>query len=459
MALTFALAPPLLAAFSLPEFLKKPTVRGVRHSILVYDLDRETPLATFQDDLQIIPASNMKFITALAALDTFGANYQFETPFYLIPGPAGGPPSLYVNLSGDPSWHKAFYPSVRDMLSPVIGALRGQGIGRLSGVMVNDALMPAFGRPPDWDVRDFPYDYAPVSSAAGLERNAFTLQVGPGCAGGKPQVSIYPPQRVVNVENWMSCGGGRVGIGTRKTGRNTFRVQGNWRAGRTYQEDFSVDDPAVFLADAITMALAQSGFMFERGAAVVRQPPPENSIELYRMRSAPLSAILAFMLHKSDNFTAENLFHLTGVRMSNQVGLQGARQGMALWLARKGLGGIRMMDGSGLSRSNRMSARELGRAYLIAWKEPNLQSIFQELAVAGQSGTLQKRFRDKNTAITQGHFRGKTGAMNGVSSLSGVLRTLHGKNILFVSMQNGHSNGNAIRSWQDYAVTSLYKTY
>lgn len=455
-----ALAPAQSLALVLNDYLKKPTVRGVRHSILVYDLDKDVTVAAFQDGLQIIPASNVKFLTAIAALDLYGANYQFETPFYLAPGPAGGPPYLYVNLSGDPSWNKAFYPSVRDMLSPLMSALRAQGVTRLSAVVVNDSLLPAFGRPGDWDVRDFPYHYAPVASAAGLERNAFRIQIGPRCAGGKPEIQFDPPQRVVTIENWMKCGLGRVSLGTRKIGRNTFRVQGGWRAGRTgYSDEFSIDDPAVFLADAMTMALASSGFQFEKGAGVVRTPPPAGSVEVYRQRSVPLSAILTFMMNKSDNFTAENLFNLVGTHHSRRLGLQGAREGMSLWLNRKGLGRIRMMDGSGLSRSNLMSARDLGQAYVLAWKDERLRLVFQTLAVAGRSGTLQKRFQDRYTNMTKGRFHGKTGAMRGVATLSGWLQTQKGKNLLVVTMQNGHGNGSAVRSWQDALITGLYKTY
>lgn len=443
-------------AFNVQEMAARPTVKGVRHSILVYDLDRGLPLTAVADTEQLIPASNTKVLTALAALDMLGPNFRFETPFYLVPGPAGGPPTLFVALGADPTWRREFTPSVMDLLAPVFSALRKQGVSRLARVVVNDALLPSDGRPPEWEAEDLVWFYAPVASAATLEANAFELQIGPKCVGGKPQFTVYPAQRVVSLQNFMTCGGGSTAT-VSKVGRNAYKVTGSWRAGRVMKDRYSVDDPAVYLADALVMALSKAGFTFESGAMVTKSTVPGGAAEVARLRSAPLSAILTFMMNKSDNFTAETLFHLLGTRLSGTPGLEGARRGMALWLSRKGLSTVQWMDGSGLSRQNRMSARELGRAWLVAWQDPGLHMLVDTLAIAGQSGTLQRRFSSRDTSIARGRFRGKTGAMRGVSSLSGVLTTAKGKHLLVVSIQNGHQNGAAIRQWQDYLVAGLFR--
>ncbi len=448
-------------AFNLNTYLQQPVVKGEQHGILVYDLDNEQPIATYHDEDVLIPASNVKFLTALAALDVLGPFYQFETPFYLVPGGTGGPPTLVVQLSGDPTWNKKFFPNVTALLTPLINQLRAEGVTRLDRLVVNDGLLPAPGRPPDWEAEDIVYHYAPVASAAGLEKNSFALQVGPKCISGKPQFTVYPPQRVVTLQNNMTCSTkGTPWVKTEKAGRNIFSVKGHWRTGRTYEEDYSVDDPAVFLADAFAMTLSKAGIVFEQGATVSRQPLPDVAREVFRQRSVPLSAILTYMMHKSDNYTAEVLFHLVGTQLSGRFGHEGARDGMQMWLSRRDLQGITWMDGSGLSRENRMTARQLGRAYLLAWREPLLRTVIGTLAVGGESGTLEKRFRGKYTKIAQGHFRGKTGAMRGIATLSGVLTTTGGRHLLVVSFQNGHTtSGTPIRAWQDQVVAALYKAY
>ena len=83
--------------------------------------------------------------------------------------------------------------------------------------------------------------------------------------------------------------------------------------------------------------------------------------------------------------------------------------------------GLRVRDGSGLSRGNRLTSRSLVRVCSGAWRNIPLAAYYQaSMAIAGQRGTLRNYFR--GTSL-QGRFWGKTGTLTGVRSISGILET------------------------------------
>src|SRR5205823_6374819 len=116
------------------------------------------------------------------------------------------------------------------------------------------------------------------------------------------------------------------------------------------------------------------------------------------------------------------------------------------------LAGARIVDGSGLSRLDRVTARELSALLVAFWRSPELRGILQSsLAVAGESGTLEHRLRGRRT---RGIVRGKTGTTDVASALSGYV----GARYAFVLVQNGHPvNWDAAHRLQDAFVLALTK--
>ena len=114
------------------------------------------------------------------------------------------------------------------------------------------------------------------------------------------------------------------------------------------------------------------------------------------------------------------------------------------------LAGARIVDGSGLSRLDRVTARELSSLLVLFWKSPSLRTIVtSSLAVAGETGTLKHRLLGKKT---RGIVRGKTGTTEISSALSGYV----GSRYAFVLIQNGHPvDWNAAHKLQDRFVKAL----
>jgi serine-type D-Ala-D-Ala carboxypeptidase/endopeptidase (penicillin-binding protein 4) len=162
----------------------------------------------------------------------------------------------------------------------------------------------------------------------------------------------------------------------------------------------------------------------------------ETDSVLASVESPPLAQIIAWMGRVSDNFTAEMLLKQIGAQ-GGQVGQVGtSSDGAAVvrsTLANAGvpLAGVRLVDGSGLSSLDRLTARALACILRAAWADPAVRPYFTAaLPIAGISGTLHDRMR---RAPARGNVQAKTGTTSLASALSGYVR----KRYVFSVLQNG----------------------
>ena len=172
--------------------------------------------------------------------------------------------------------------------------------------------------------------------------------------------------------------------------------------------------------------------------AVATSRDSMDSVVLHSEESAPMHALLSLANTESHNFTAEVL--MREAAKTWDVGR--ASLATTRWLQAQGMpmAGVRIRDGSGLSRGNRLTTRSISTLLWRMTQHP-LSSYYQaSMAIAGKRGTLRNRFR--GTSL-HGRFWGKTGTLSGVRSISGVLETTHGPR--YVSMiSNGGSAPNAV---------------
>ena len=179
-------------------------------------------------------------------------------------------------------------------------------------------------------------------------------------------------------------------------------------------------DPARAAGTQFRLALRGAGIAV-RGRVVAGAADPLAE-QLATTTSAPLSRIVAFMNRESDNFTAELLLKQLGAvdggQGSSASGAEAVQR--ALREAAIPLAGVRIVDGSGLSPSNRLTAAALIGLLVVAWNDPAIRPSFvQSLAVAGVSGTLEDRLE---RPPSRGAVLAKTGTTRESSALSGYAR-------------------------------------
>jgi D-alanyl-D-alanine carboxypeptidase/D-alanyl-D-alanine-endopeptidase (penicillin-binding protein 4) len=191
-------------------------------------------------------------------------------------------------------------------------------------------------------------------------------------------------------------------------------------------------NPALAAATSFRTALRKAGIAVDGAPSVGRVD--DFSTPLAQLDSPPLASIIRFMDKESDNFTAELLLKQLGAvvldRGTSASGAAVVRQSLAD--AAVPLAGVRIVDGSGLSRLDRLTANAVAGTLRAAWNDPAVRPTFvAALPVAGVSGTLEDRLR---TPPARGRVLAKTGTTSDASALSGYV----GTRFLFTVLQNGH---------------------
>jgi D-alanyl-D-alanine carboxypeptidase/D-alanyl-D-alanine-endopeptidase (penicillin-binding protein 4) len=263
---------------------------------------------------------------------------------------------------------------------------------------------------------------------------------------GDPTLTSSDLRRLVNILWRLGIRRVTGGIAGDESNFDTMRVAPGWLASfagvespplsalvvdRAARDNRLVADPALAAAARFDRLLKARGIS-ARGASTHRAGL--HAVPLATIYSEPLSEILAFMDHWSDNFTAEMVLKAIGFRALGVGTTSGGAAVTKRDLAAAGVpvAGVQIADGSGLSRDDRVTGRELATLLVKMWNNPTMrQIVWNALPVAGQPGTLEHRLVD-----TPHHrlVRGKTGTTDIASALSGYV----GRRFAFVAIENGH---------------------
>jgi D-alanyl-D-alanine carboxypeptidase/D-alanyl-D-alanine-endopeptidase (penicillin-binding protein 4) len=195
-------------------------------------------------------------------------------------------------------------------------------------------------------------------------------------------------------------------------------------AGASSSSGFS-SDPAKLAAAKLDRSLIAAGIKIAPTVAVAKTPAKAKSVAV--IRSPQLTQIVNTTDVYSDNFLAEMLMKLLGARFGGAgTTANGAR--VVEEFARSLGSGVHAVDGSGLTRTNHASADQVVHLLLGMRGNPAYEDFVQDLALAGQEGTVADRM--KGTAA-YGRCRTKTGTLTGVSNLSGYCFNTSGKLMVF----------------------------
>ncbi|HUF83858.1 MAG TPA: D-alanyl-D-alanine carboxypeptidase [Acidimicrobiia bacterium] len=347
---------------------------GVNACLVVTTGDGDTVLASRNPDAPLLPASNQKLFTAVAALQLLGPEHKFETKVVAPAAPENGVvDQLWLIGGGDPV-----------LATPPFAA---------------ELMMEPFYEGTDVVLTPL-VELADAVVAAGVR------QVRDGVHGDD---SRYETVRYLPSWSDTYRTGGHIGPLGALTVNDGFSVLN--------PEPVPVDDPALFAALEFTRLLGERGVQV--GGSPDHSSAPGDAAPIGSVQSRPLRDIVGGLLRSSDNLTGELLTRELGLRASNE-GTTAAGAGAILTaLAELGIPteGLTVIDGSGLDRGDQASCNQL-IATLDLGERPEFQALWDGLAVAGETGTLRPRL---NGTPLEGRLRAKTGALMGVTALTGLL--------------------------------------
>lgn len=421
----------------LDSVIQSRALRASRVSALVVRESDGHVLFEHEPDRLMKPASNMKILTAIAALDTFGPSHRFET-LALSPHPPdadGVVETLFVRGGGDPVLNSEDWWRFSADL-----AMRG--LRRVSGDLVlDDSLFDRVRWHPNWGRTSSRAYHGPVGALT-ANYGQFAVVVGPGAKPGEPvTVAVDPPVSYLRVHNRAvtTSAGGKTSLVVDRAaedGVEVVTVAGSLRMGtdaKTYYR--SVLDPTRYAGAVLRLQLAALGIQVDGSVRVGRAPARDQAYELLAFKGRPLADIVRLFMKFSNNPIAETLVKQVGVSASGAPGSW--QTGVPALRARlEGLGLLRqgsvLVDGSGLSYDNRVSPRTLVEALRLAAGSFKFGSeLVSALPIAAADGTLEKR---ADGAI--GDVRAKTGLLNGVTSLSGFALMPNGERAVFSLLVN-----------------------
>lgn len=390
--------------------------------------------AALGDRQALMPASGLKLVTTAAALVLLGPSWEFVTPMEavgpIVAGRLEG--DLVLRAAGDPLYAADGTGRMEGRLSELSQALLRSGVRSISGrLILDEGSFPDPGPGPGWpSSKQHWQDYCAL--AAGFSANAGMLvaSVKPTKVGAMASIEVHPePHGLPRRYDTKTVAGS---INDVRIGATPYAASVRGSIGSKLNEveaSFAHPDPVQLFASALLGEFERVGIDVP-GGFVRRRNAPQGTW-LGSMRT-PLADMLIPINAHSVNSVADHVFFATGLAVEKQATREAGRNATARALERLGVSDqdLIQVDGSGLSRDNRISPRQMSALIdgVLGLESAASQAWLESLAVAGTSGTLEKRMRE---GPARGRVFGKTGWIEGASSLSGLARSVDGREYVF----------------------------
>jgi D-alanyl-D-alanine carboxypeptidase/D-alanyl-D-alanine-endopeptidase (penicillin-binding protein 4) len=417
---------------------------NINMSALVVDLSTGETLYERNSSNVLIPASNMKLFSDAAALLILGPDYRFKTQLStsatrLENGVLNG--SLYVTLPGDPSFTTAH-------LDTLLAELQTWGVREIKGnVVLVSSHSNVDPYPPGWVTKDLMYSYGAPLAPVMLDENRLTVTVNPNARAGQLALielsnkdgSIALDNQVKTAEKTTGCG-----LDYRMDANNHLVVRGCVGVGQwAAMQRIAIQNPLQYAQSQVVARLKHVNITLN-GNVVLGNAPSTPALLLATHASKPISQLMADTLKPSDNLYADSLYlQAANALHGSPLNWAEAQPVIKSFLQQQtgvALNQAILIDGSGLSRNDRLSAQQtVTLLRFLHARFPLAYEYIAALPIAGQDGTLQKRLKKPTQ---QGFIRAKTGSMTGVVSLSGYLYTANAHTLAFAIYINRNPKTN-----------------
>jgi D-alanyl-D-alanine carboxypeptidase/D-alanyl-D-alanine-endopeptidase (penicillin-binding protein 4) len=398
----------------------RPQLTGAIWGIDVVDDSGRTIYARHETTL-LTPASNRKLFAAATVASCEGLDRQIATELWRDGN------DLVIRGGGDPSLGGRWAFDRDAVFAPFVAALQQKGIAEVRDVIADVSLFDRVTIPSTWKVGNLGSDYAVPTDALAYNENVVGI-VADHCAS---PVIVTDPSFVPATAN-VACGGGEPNV--RSDAANAITMIGN--LPEHFQTLAGISDPALYAAQALRDVLQHAGIR-ATGKTMVNATPRTWQERIAVIESPPLWQLLSVVLKPSQNLYAEMLFKglSAGSQPASYEASEDIERGFLTTEAGVSNSEFRFVDGSGLSPDDLVTPRAI--VTLLRWmNEPSRRAAWwMMLARPGDEGTLHRRllpFADR--------MRGKTGSINGVNALSGILNMPDGGHRYFSIIIN-HNTG------------------
>ncbi|MCE9678409.1 D-alanyl-D-alanine carboxypeptidase/D-alanyl-D-alanine-endopeptidase [Shewanella sp. AS1] len=414
----------------------KPTHSQV--GVTVTDLSANAQVFTYNADTLFIPASTQKLLTAVAATAHLPASFRYQTALYsngVIDGDTflG---DLYLQFSGDPTLSS-------DNIRELFKQLADKGVHRVNGNLYLVGELNEQQQAPGWVWDDLGICYAAPVSSFVIDQNCLQGELKPRGGGSVLSFPSYLPVSLTTQAHFDARAQDPFcQLQLRRGPDNQFTITGCYSGTNPVPLSIALSDPALY-AKAWVPQLALSGKIQINGKVQIIEESQinVNSQIVALHESVSLPKLLTKMLEDSNNLIADSLFKAIGGSVYHTRGdfINGA-QAMIKLLKEEGvdLSHAQIVDGSGLSRYNLLSANQLAQVLALIARDSRFSGLRDMLPIAGETGTLRNKSH-YHSGVLKERVIAKTGSMQGVDNLAGFLTIDTRRSLLFVILENGQS--------------------
>ena len=454
------LASRLFSQQSINDFIdqlkKEPGLLNASIGLYAVDAQTGSQVCEYDSKRSLTPASTMKIITTASALQILGKDFKYETLLQYsgtldkASGLLNG--DLYIKGSGDPSLNSEYFRKPEDSLYLVTkwaAILKEKGIKKITGQVVVDISCFEEDIPANWVWGDMGNYFGAAPSGLSYNDNKFYIVFKPAAKAGDSMIvsKTVPHVDGITISNYVKAGGNEDNAMVyRAPFGSDIKISGTLPAGtKPLSIEGSLPFPEQLLAKHLQQALSMQGIELDNKTvlkitAYTKKQYAKKLTTLYTHKSATLEKIIFFTNLHSNNQYAESIFRTLALKKGGFGSTWQGIQTITAHLKTKGFdtNGLFINDGSGLSRSNAVTAEHLTKiVYMMYGDTLSKTSFSNSLPVAGVSGSL--RSLGKGTAL-ENNLKAKSGYITRVRSYAGYMKTKSGKEIC-VSLIINNFNG------------------
>ena len=429
--------------FQAKDFLQDASI-GIR----IVDLSTNEILSDVNGNKVMPTASTTKLFSTAYALEELGTDYRSKT-IIGHNGTLNGKTlngDLIIVSQGDVSLGSKYFKEKQDSFLGVwLTAIQSKGIEKIKGrIIVDGSLFGYEGAPADWQWGDIGNAYGAHFSGTNLYDNILLYTFKTGKSGSTTELLYTWPNVPIKFDNRITAGNvsgdnssiygavhasERYGTGQLPESKAKFTIRG------------SLPDPEEALAFVLKEYLSKNDIDVNE-AYTSRKLTNYKSLSdtLFVYEGKSLREILQVTNYESVNLFAEGMMRLTAWQKEGKTLHNDACDAMQrYWRKQLNTKNLIFNDGSGISRTNTISAKNLTDLLIYMQNSKNNEEFYATLPQAGMHGTLKSVSKNKPA---QGVMRAKSGTMRRVKSYAGYVDAVSGRRLAFAIIVNYHTCSN-----------------
>ena len=436
---------------TIPEFwsdmddlFNDPNFSNAQWGVVIQSLETGEYFYKRNENKLFIPASDLKLFTTAAGLILLGSEYRFSTNVYLNGNLDGSilDGDLVIEGRGDPTISGRFYDNnMLKVYENWADSLAALGIDEITGNIIgydDDFDDKPFGKGWPWDLESYWFE----APSGPISFNDNVVNINVTTDSNKAVISIMPDVKYLVVSNSVQVVDGDSASNIdvyMERGTNLINVFGTIHMGDSVQTFVTVNNPTQYSMVVLKKVLKEKGIEVKGYPIDIDASAEPISLNLIRKiftyYSPPLKEIIKVINKNSENFFAEQLIKTIGLEEKDFGSIDMGVEAMHDLLQEMGIYPDNMIiaDGSGLSRLNLVTPRQIVSLLSFMYKSKYFIPFFNSLPIAGVDGTLGKRMKNTKAADK---VRAKTGYLDEVRSLSGYAFTGDNEPVAFSIIAN-----------------------